>query len=164
MKVIVIGLGNPILTDDAAGIRISELFEKKIQTVAFPENIEIRVTQNESGGWDILDLVVGFDVLILIDALLDKSLKPGELRWHSDKVYTSIRLSGIHNMDMFSAIEYGRSLKLKVPGKIFVLGVGVKDVLTFNEECSPEVEAAIEKGAEKVMVKIQSLIKGSFAA
>ena len=156
MKVIVIGLGNPILTDDAVGIRISELLEKKLPDITFPEDTEIRVTQNESGGWDILDLIVGFDVLILIDALLDETLKPGELKWHSDKVYTSIRLSGIHNMDMFSAIEYGRSLKLKVPGKIFVLGVGVKDVLTFSEKCSPEVEAVIEKGADQVIKKIQN--------
>ena len=160
MKVIVIGLGNPILTDDAVGIRISELLEKKLPDIAFPENTEISITQNESGGWDILDLAVGFDVLILIDALLDKSLKPGELRWYSDKVFTSIRLSGVHNMDVFSAVEYGKSLNLKVPEKILVLGVGVNDVLTFCERCTSEVEVAIEKGADQVIKKIQSIIKG----
>jgi hydrogenase maturation protease len=160
MKVIVIGLGNPILTDDAVGIRISELLEKKLPAIAFPENTEISIRQNESGGWDILDLVVDYDVLILIDALLDKSLKPGELKWYTDKVFTSIRLSGVHNMDVFSAIEYGKSLKLKVPEKIIVLGIGVKDVLTFSEQCSSEVETAIEKGADQVIDKIRSIIKG----
>ena len=158
MKIIVIGLGNPVLTDDAVGIRIAELLEKKLPEITFPENTEIRVTQNESGGWDILDLAVGFDIMILIDALLEKSLKPGELRWYSDKVFTSIRLSGVHNMDVFSAIEYGKSLNLKVPERIVVLGVGVQDVLTFSEKCTPEVEAAIEKGVCKVIDKIQSII------
>ena len=158
MKIIVVGFGNPVLTDDAVGIRISELVEKKLPQITFPGNTEVHVTQNESGGWDILDLVVGFDVMILIDALLDKSLKPGELKWYSDKVFTSIRLSGVHNMDVFSAIEYGKSLNLKVPERIVVLGVGVQDVLTFSEKCTPEVEAAIEKGVCKVIDKIQSII------
>ena len=158
MKVIIIGLGNPVLTDDAVGIRISELLETKLPDITFPENTDVSIEQNESGGWDILDLVVGFDVMILIDALIGKSLKPGELRWYSDKVFTSIRLSGVHTMDVFSAIEYGKNLNLKVPEKILVLGVGVNDVLTFSEKCTPEVEAAIEKGKNEVIEEIQSII------
>jgi hydrogenase maturation protease len=158
MKIIVIGLGNPVLTDDAVGIRISELLETELPEIPFPENTEVSVTRNESGGWDILDLVIGFDVMILIDALIDKSLKPGELRWCPEKVFTSIRLSGVHSMDVFSAIEYGKSLNGKVPEKIVVLGVGVEDVHTFSETCTPAVEAAIEKGKNEVIEKIQSII------
>ena len=160
MKIIVIGLGNPVLTDDAVGIRISELSAQRLQTITFPENIEISITQNESGGWDILDLVVDFDILILIDALLDESLRPGELRWYSDKVFSSIRLSGVHNMDVFSAIEYGKSLNLKVPERILVLGIGVKDVLTFGEQCTPEVEESIVRAVDLVLEKIQAIVDG----
>lgn len=160
MRIIVIGLGNPVLTDDAAGIRISGLLEQKLQNVTFPENIEIRVTQNESGGWDILDLAEGYDVLILVDALLDKSLKPGELQWHNEQIVSSIRLRGIHSMDVFSALEYGKKLKLKVPDTIMVLGVGVKDIFTFSEQCTPEVEEAIERAAGMVLEKIQSISDG----
>jgi hydrogenase maturation protease len=158
MKIIVIGLGNPVLTDDAVGIRISELLENNLPQITFPENTEVHITQNESGGWDILDLAVGFDVMILIDALLDKSLKPGEMRWYSDKVFTSIRLSGVHSMDVFSAVEYGKSLKLKVPEQILVLGVGVMDILTFSEKCTPAIEAVIETGKNEIIEKIQSII------
>ena len=158
MRIIVIGLGNSILTDDSVGIKISEFLEKKLQTVSLPENLEITIEQNEAGGWDILDQVIGFDVLILIDAISDRTLAPGEVSWYSSKIFSSARLSGVHTMDVFSAIEYGKKSGLKVPDTLLILGVGVKDIHTFSEECTPEVKPAIEKGVEIVLEKIRELI------
>ncbi len=159
MRIIVIGLGNSILTDDSVGIKISELLAQKLQSISIPENIEIDIEQNEAGGWDILDQVTGFDVLILIDAISDKSLAPGEVSWYSSRIFSSARLSGVHTMDIFSAIEYGRKYQLKVPDTLLILGVGVKDIHSFSETCTPEVMPAIEKGADVVLEKIRELIK-----
>jgi hydrogenase maturation protease len=158
MKIIVIGLGNSILTDDSVGIKISELLPQKLEQSTFPESVEIAVEQNEAGGWDILDQVTGFDTLILIDAISDTSLAPGEVSWYSDKIFSSARLSGVHTMDVFSAVEYGRKYHLKVPDTLLILGVGVKDIHTFGETCTQEVEPAIEKGAEAVLEKIRELV------
>lgn len=157
MKIAVVGLGNSVLTDDSAGIRISELLEQNLQSNSLPANAEVSVFQNEAGGWDILDVAVGFDVLILVDAVLDTSLKPGELRWYADEVFSSLRLSGVHSMDVFSALNLAKQLSMKVPDQIYVLGVGVKDTLTLSEACTPEVVPAIEKGAVLVSDKIHEI-------
>lgn len=160
MRIIIIGLGNSILTDDAIGIRISEILARKLEHFPRTQNIDICVEQNEAGGWDILDLVTGFDVVILIDAISDQALAPGEVAWYSDKIFSSARLSGVHTMDVFSALEYGRKNNLNVPDTLLILGVGVKDIHTFSEECTPEVVPAIELGAEAVIGKIEEIIGG----
>lgn len=169
MKIAVVGLGNPILTDDAVGIRISETVQQKIKRINLtkdskgekesPAPVSVRVFQDEVGGWDIIDLVEGFDILILIDAMTDRALKPGELRWYPGRVFSSIRLSGIHSMDVFSALEFAGKHGIKVPQKVLVLGVGVKDIHTFSEQCTPAVAEAIPKGAAEVIKQIRALIK-----
>ncbi len=159
MKIVVVGLGNPILTDDAAGIRISEIVQKKIEQITLPQSVSVRVCQDEVGGWDIIDKAEGFDILILVDAMTDPALKPGELKWYPHAAFSSIRLSGIHSMDVFTALEFAGKHRVKVPGKVLVLGVGVKDIHTFSEQCTPEVAAAIEKGADEVLRQILILIE-----
>jgi hydrogenase maturation protease len=157
MKIVVVGLGNPILTDDAAGIRISEILREKIKH-NIPESVTVEIFQDEVGGWDIIDLAEGRDVLILVDAMMDRALKPGELKWYPDGAFSSIRLSGIHSMDVFTALEFAKKHRVKVPEKVLVLGVGVNDIHTFSEQCTPEVEAVIEKGADEILQQILSLI------
>ena len=159
MKIVVVGLGNPILTDDAAGIRISEIVQQKIDRLTLPFYVTVRICQDEVGGWDIIDRAEGFDILILVDAMTDPALKPGELKWYPHGAFSSIRLSGIHSMDVFTALEFAGKHGAKMPEKVLVLGVGVKDIHTFSEECTPEVAAAIPEGADKVLRQILTLIE-----
>lgn len=156
MKIVVVGLGNPVLTDDAAGIRISEALREKIAN-KIPGSVTVQIFQDEVGGWDIIDLAEGFDILILVDAMTDPALKPGELKWYPHGAFSSIRLSGIHSMDVFTALDFAKKHGVKVPEKVLVLGVGVNDILTFSEQLTPEVEAVIETGADRVLQKILSL-------
>jgi len=159
MKIVVVGLGNPILTDDAAGIRISEIVRQKVEQLTLPRSVSVRVCQDEVGGWDIIDRAEGFDILILVDAMTDPALKPGELKWYPYGAFSSTRLSGIHSMDVFTALEFAGKHGVKMPGKVLVLGMGVKDIHTFSEECTPEVAAAIAKGADEVLRQIAALIE-----
>ena len=68
-KIIVIGLGNPILTDDGVGVKVAYEVEK-----ALGANIPINLTITEAsvGGLRLMELLVGYDRVILIDALQDR--------------------------------------------------------------------------------------------
>lgn len=150
-KIVIVGLGNSILSDDAVGIKISQKIENKLHGIRLPEDIQLKVTQNESGGWDVLDVVEGYDILILIDAITGQALSPGDMKWFSPKVYGSLRLSGFHSMDIFSALEMAKTYQFHVPTQIYILGIGINDITSFSEYCTPEVTPAIEKGADSVL-------------
>jgi hydrogenase maturation protease len=157
MRIVVLGLGNSVLADDTVGLKVADRVEALLAVGSPASAAEIEVCRNESGGWDVLDYVEGADALVLVDASTDSTLAPGELRWYdysSLASFTSGRLRGVHNIDMFTAIDYARRMGTHVPSAIHVLGIGVQDVLTFTEDCTPAVAAAVEPAAAAVLDRL----------
>jgi hydrogenase maturation protease len=61
MKTVILGLGNPILTDDAVGIKIAQKLQE--------ENPKLEVIETSEAGIALLDLITGYDKLIIIDSI-----------------------------------------------------------------------------------------------
>jgi len=115
--------------------------------------------QDEAGGWDVLDAVEGFDAMILVDASTLEPTAPGDLRWHEGRALFSPRLGGPHSTDLFTALELARRGGLKVPDEIHVLGVGVEDVRTFSEDCTPKVREAVEPAARQILERVGEIAR-----
>lgn len=64
MKTLVIGLGNPILTDDGVGIYAAQAVRE-----ALPINSKVAVKELSVGGLALMEAMVGYNYVILIDAL-----------------------------------------------------------------------------------------------
>jgi hydrogenase maturation protease len=72
VKILVLGVGNPILSDDGVGIHVArELKKRKAKG--------IDVEELAASGLEFLDVVRGYDKVIIIDAIQTKGGKPGEL-------------------------------------------------------------------------------------
>jgi hydrogenase maturation protease len=154
MKITILGLGNSVLTDDAVGLKIAERVEQLLPEYPLPDGWSTEVCFDEAGGWEILNYVEGADILFLVDSILDEKLGPGELSWYPKKVFTSPRMCGVHNTDIFSAMKFAQKQGLKVPEDLHILGVGVDDVQTFSEDCTPKVTACIEPAARQILDKM----------
>lgn len=61
MKTVILGLGNPILTDDAIGIRIAQKLKEK--------KPKLEVIETSEAGMALLDLITGYDKFIIIDSM-----------------------------------------------------------------------------------------------
>ena len=157
MLVVVLGLGNSVLTDDTVGLKIATRVGDLIPDAKLPDDKEVRIELNEAGGWEILDNVEGADQLVVVDAIIDPELGPGKTAWYPRGVFTSPRMTGIHNTDIFTALDFGKKHGLKMPNELHILGVGVKDVQTFSEECTPDVRAAIDPAARQILELISQL-------
>lgn len=160
MRIVVLGLGNSVLADDTVGLKVADRVEALLAAAPPAAGAAVEVCRNESGGWDVLDYVEGADALVLVDASTDATLAPGELRWYDPRTlasFTSGRLRGVHNIDMFTAIDYARRMGTRVPSAIHVLGIGVRDVLTLTEDCTPPVAAAIEPAAVEVLTRVTAV-------
>ena len=157
MKIAILGLGNSVLSDDAVGLKVAKRVKQLLPGFALPAGLECQVFCSEAGGWEVLDYAEGFDALILVDSILNHELGPGEMDWFPRGVFTSPRMSGVHSTDIFTALEFAARQGLKVPSVLHILGIGVEDIRTFSEECTPRVTAAIDPAAHAVLDRIIAL-------
>ena len=64
MNVLVLGVGNVLMTDDSAGIRVINELERRFR---FPENVEL--LDGGTSGIELLSYIVNRDYLIIVDAI-----------------------------------------------------------------------------------------------
>jgi len=136
MKTLVLGIGNPILSDDSVGIKIAQQLEA--------EKPGLAVEQTNDAPIALIDLITGYDKLIIIDSIKTKQGKPGELyQMEITDFSVNHNIAFSHGMDIATAFEVGRNLGCPMPRTVRIYAVEVKDNETFAEECTPEVTARI---------------------
>jgi len=71
VKTLVLGLGNTILSDDGVGIHIARRIKEKLPG--------IDVIEASAAGFRVVDEIIGYDKLILIDSIRTKNGQSGNL-------------------------------------------------------------------------------------
>ncbi len=136
MNTLILGMGNPILTDDGVGIKIVRKLKE--------DNPELEVVETTEAGMALLDFVVGYDKLIIIDSIKTEQGKPGELyKIELEDFKPDMGFSSSHGVDIATAVELGRRAGYKMPEHISLYAVEIKDNSTFSEECTEEIEERI---------------------
>jgi hydrogenase maturation protease len=138
-RTLILGLGNPLLTDDGVGVHVVE----RLRAQGLPPGVEVE--DGGTGGLLILDLVAGFDRLVVVDAI-DVGEPPGtllELDREDLERLACYHTVSPHDADLLTALRLGRELGLALPTELFCVAVQVADITTLAEECTPAVRAAI---------------------
>ena len=150
-KTLVLGLGNPILCDDAAGYRVAMVLKERLNMPA------VDILEAGLAGLDFLDMITGYDRAIIIDAIQTEKGKPGQIYRLGPEILAETRHTGSpHDVNLATALELGKKLKLKLPQDIVIFAVEVEDVTSFGEVCTPAVEKAIPKCVEMVILELES--------
>jgi len=149
MKTIILGLGNPVRADDSIGLCVAHALTKRLNSP------EITVTEASVSGLDILDLLVGYERAIIIDAIQTKGGQPGQIYRLEPGTFVATRHSvNPHSVDFTMALELGKRLGLALPGEMVIFGIEVAEVNSFSEECTPQVAAAIPVCVEMVLQEL----------
>lgn len=150
MKTLVLGLGNPILSDDGVGIRVAE------ELRAIVDDQDITISEASIGGLGLLDLLDGYDRAIIIDAIQTVGGKAGQVyQLDPEGLDTTEHITSPHDVSFTTALALGKKLKLSLPRSIVVFAIEVSDITTFGEECTPEVERAIPICVKKVIKELK---------
>lgn len=145
-KTLILGLGNSLLCDDGVGIYVAAELKNRINRP------EITVIETGVAGLSLLDLLVGYDRAIIIDAIQTVGGKAGQIyRLDPGAFDTALHTASAHGIDFTTALEFGKKLGLSLPQQIVIFAIEASDVNTFSEECTPEVKQAVPTCVEMVL-------------
>jgi hydrogenase maturation protease len=148
-SLLVLCLGNDILTDDAFGSVVA----KRLSRNALDDSVEVLFAA--TAGFGLLDLLKDRKAVLIIDAIITGIAEPGTVHHFPAGVLTpSYNLINSHQINLPTALELGRQLGLAMPQDIQVIAVEAQDVETISEQLTPPVEQAVEE----VLLAVRSWI------
>ncbi|MGB5924768.1 MAG: hydrogenase maturation protease [Dehalococcoidia bacterium] len=149
MKALVLGIGNPILSDDGVGIRVAHEVANQVKSP------QVTVSETSAAGLNLLDSIVGYDKVIIIDAIQTEKGQAGQVYRMEPQDFSSAKhFSSPHQINLVTALELGKVLNLAMPQEITIFAVEAKDITSFSEKCTPEVEQVIPEVIKMVLEEL----------
>jgi hydrogenase maturation protease len=153
MKTLVIGLGNPLITDDSVGLRVIQQLQPLLA-----DRADVEVSEDYWGGLRLMERMIGFDAAIIIDAIRTGA-PAGTIHLLTPDGIATQRSASAHDVNLSTALEFGRQAGAPLPknSQILLVGIEVDDILTFGEQCTPAVQAAIPQAIEAVLESLSTI-------
>jgi hydrogenase maturation protease len=155
MKILVLGMGNPILTDDGVGLILAERLQKRIKGAEIAVNAMI--------GLGLLDQIIGYDKIFIIDAMTSSNGNIGEMRIISEtNGYGSLHLFSSHGLNIFDLMELGKRCGYHVPDLAAVYGIEIGTEVAFGMRLTPTLHEHIDNLEEAIindMLKREPLLQ-----
>jgi len=153
LKTLVVGLGNPILTDDGVGIYVVREMATHCQWD------DVTFAEASVGGLRLLDVISGYERVIMVDAIQTRDGQPGDIhRLHPNDLRASLHSGSTHDLSLPGALALGRGMGLVLPDdeSLVIIAIEVEDVLTFGESCTSVVTAAIPRAVEAALAELET--------
>jgi hydrogenase maturation protease len=149
MSILVLGLGNALMNDDALGVRVIERLQHDYR---FPAGV--KVVDGGTLGLDLLPFIEEAEQVLIVDALEMKA-EPGTVfRLEGDEVPRAFasKLS-VHQMGLQDLLAVA-DLQGYSPKKLVFWGVQPKSI-EMNMELSPPVAAAMDGLVQSVVEELE---------
>jgi hydrogenase maturation protease len=151
VKTLVLGMGNTILCDDGVGVYVVQEAAKRCQ------RDDVDFTDASVGGMRLLDVIAGYDRIVMVDAIKTADGKPGGIhRLHPGDLPT-LHSGSTHDLSLPGALALGRRMGMPLPAdeNFVIIAVEVEEVWTFGEACTLAVTEAIPRAVEAVLVELE---------
>ena len=143
-KIAVIGIGNPLLCDDSAGLHAVARLKREL----IEEYPEIVFSERFSGGMELLDDLIGRTHVLIMDSIMDPAIPPGEaaeIAWGDIQHAVQDRFAAAHGLNLPTVVSLGKKCGFAMPEHISIIAIGGKDFATFSEAPTKPVETGIKK-------------------
>ncbi len=138
MRRLVLGVGNPILSDDGVGIHVARALKLR--------NLPgVEVEELPASGLELLDMVLDFDKVIIVDAIQTRGGVPGQIHVLEEADFErAVHGSSPHGINIATALAMGRKVVPgRMPKEVVYVAVEAEDLVNVSERLTPKVEAAL---------------------
>ena len=144
-EMLILGVGNPLMSDDGAGIRAVEWLAR--------EDLPANVCIKEAGtpGWGLASWLEGWNSVILVDAV-EMGEEPGTWRRFKPedvKMIINEQAYSLHETDLACGLALADALHL-LPENLVIYGIEPADTSP-GEGLSPEVGAKLPGMVHKIL-------------
>lgn len=176
-RTLLFGLGNPLLSDDAVGLVLAREVYKTLAhrnglepsgltgeepplgyldlpapEITLPDGEVVGLAEAAVAGVAALDVMCGWERVVLMDSIQTVGGVPGTiLRLGRDDFQDTVRTASPHDLDLFSALEFGAENGFEVPGEVVIYAIEAQDVLTFHEGLGKVVADAVPEATRRIM-------------
>ncbi len=153
---LVVGMGNPYLSDDAVGVRLARFVRRALGELPGVDWVE----ECSVGGLNVLDLVSGHDRLVVLDSIKAGGPPGSWYRFDGRSLRETMNLSNVHDANLATSLELGRRLGMRVPAEpeVHAFAVEVEDNLTFAERMSEPLERLFPEYASEILAEVAALV------
>lgn len=148
MKTLVLGLGNPVLTDDGVGWHVVGELRRRGRL-----HPEVELEECCRGGLSLMERMVGYDVVVVVDAAASGGrVPPGTVRRLAVGDAPTRHSASAHDASLATALAVGRAAGAHLPSDldVYLVGVEAAECAVFSEVLTPAVAAAVPYAAAVV--------------
>jgi hydrogenase maturation protease len=151
MKTIILGVGNQILGDDGVGVHVANELRKHIQ------DPNIIIDEAITGGMNLLDLLLGYNKAIIIDAVKSENGENGTVKRIPLSDFSTMHSCNPHDVSLTEAIEMAKKVgETQIPKEIIVIGIMMKQIpCEFGDKLSKNITMAVPKAVEMTLNEIK---------
>ena len=148
-RVLILGIGNPILSDDGVGIHVA----RRMKELRLPN---LDVEELPASGLELLDMVLGYDTVVIVDAIVTGKDRPGKMYvLQEDDFERTIHGASPHGINVATALAMGRRIvPEKMPRRLLFVAVEADDVVNVSENLTAPVAAAVPSIVNRVLAMI----------
>ncbi|MEA1878384.1 MAG: hydrogenase maturation protease [Bacteroidota bacterium] len=150
--ILVLCLGNEILSDDAVGPTIAN----RIKAV-YTETKEVEIFFAPVAGFNLLDFFHNRESVLIVDSIITGKVDPGTIHFfNADYLTPSNGLINSHQINLPTAIQFGKLLGYVMPDKIDILAIEVEDITTISDNLTTKVAKSVDVAIEKILFWINT--------
>lgn len=134
-KCLILGFGSDALSDDGLPVRLV----CDLKTVLNPINYEFN--SSPLGGLELLELLQGYEKVILIDTQLTNRRKAGTISLFTPGDFEeTFHLSSQHDLSFHQVLELAKAMEIPFPSDILIIAIEIVENKRLSFEFSDEIE------------------------
>lgn len=146
---VIIGMGNPLLSDDGVGITVAHAVAECLQ-----HRMDLTVTELHTGGIRLMEAMAGFKNAVVVDAMLSGAT-PGTVKRFDPKDFVTTKNTfSSHDTDFATAYDLGRMAGVPLPEQVSFWGIEAREYDCFGERFTTEVAAALPGAVHRIVAEI----------
>ncbi len=148
MKTLVLGLGNELISDDGLGLLAVRRLKEENGTSA-------EIIESGLCGMALLDLFVGFERAIIVDAVKTGRGVPGTIYEYNPDDLGPVFAPSPHYSGLPELLDTAAQLGLDFPGEIKIFAMEVSDPYTIGGGLTKQVDESLGNLVEKIRTQLR---------
>ena len=152
-RLLLLGLGNDILTDDAVGLHVVHELQREL---ADHPSIDFRETTEM--GLALLDFITGYRAVAIVDSIQTGKEAPGFLHELDATALNQLTGRTPHFVGVSETLALGKHLGLPMPEQVRIFAIEVEDPFTLGTALTPALKAALPSLVARIRTRLQPLM------